>query len=213
MKQIDAVLECLNSAFQADPDGFHALLGSRVPTTQAMADHPHVIAYPSVFNAPALGPLGVINGLLTSIGLPRVAASFDNGKMTFAIAPDEAQPDEVTHNQTLDSDALVALIELVDAKNLKDSQGKTPEYEAKRLRAWALAEKVISQTSVWTAGDRPERLGYYWVTLQKDDPARVRLLFFYPEEGGWLVSVNDEKIVKDYGPITNYRRAQIPRAP
>lgn len=220
------ILGCLNSAFKADPGGMHCLMCTRVPTNQEMLDHPHVmVRREGVADYKSLGPLGVINGLLSAAGLPIVALQFVESeepgsgvttkekKVTltgFMMVPVEHQPDDIrkemegttleqkfaipsipTPDQKLweflglaaqkDIDAggkydrlvgeiekyfgvgdgslmfntkgdaaILALQELVDTKNMKDSGGKTPEYEARRLAAWEQAEKVLAMTKETT---------------------------------------------------------------
>lgn len=68
--------EILQRAFEADPNAMHALTVNRVPCNQALADDPDVI----VDNPPVLGRtqfsvgmIGVLNGILHAVDLPRVA--------------------------------------------------------------------------------------------------------------------------------------------
>lgn len=212
--QFNAILACLNSAFIADQGAVHCLMAMRVPTNQAMLEHPDVIVrQEEVADYKSLSPLGIINGLLTAAGLPRVCLQFtesidpkdDKKKVVrltgIAPAPPEGQPADLERfalkevDQPLPSPdqklweflgmagqkdidaggkydrlvseievyfgvgfgggaptkgdlAIKALQELVDTKNLKDSAGKTPEYEAKRLAAWEQAEKVLAIKTV-----------------------------------------------------------------
>jgi hypothetical protein len=213
--QIQAILNCLNSAQQADAGALHCLMAMRVPTNEALLDHPDIIVRKEEV-APyfSLGPMGVINGILTAAGLPRISIQFfaspteksADGKnplvrfVGFSLVPEEHQPDDIrkemeekelaaavaplpTADQKLweiigvlmspDANvnnqygsiiyeiekyfgvgdpkplskgdaAIKALQELVDTKNMKDSGGKTPEYEARRLAAWEQAEKILS---------------------------------------------------------------------
>lgn len=72
--------ECLNTAFAADPNAIHALLVNRVPCSQALADHPHVVVdNPPVIEGQhySVGALGLVNGVLTANGLPRIGAKFE----------------------------------------------------------------------------------------------------------------------------------------
>lgn len=73
--------ECLNTSFAADPNAIHALIVSRVPCNQSLADHPNVIvdkAYVLEGEFWQVTMLGVINGVLTANGLPRVATSWSD---------------------------------------------------------------------------------------------------------------------------------------
>jgi hypothetical protein len=81
-----AALEYMQSVFAADPAAAHALVCNRVPTNEAMIDHPFAvcesapIGHDETNAPPMLGMLGVVNGLLASLGVPSdglVAAKFD----------------------------------------------------------------------------------------------------------------------------------------
>jgi len=72
--------ECLNTAFAADPNAIHALLVNRVPCNQSLAEHPHVVVdNPPVIDGQhfSVGALGLVNGVLTANGLPRIGAKFE----------------------------------------------------------------------------------------------------------------------------------------
>lgn len=74
------MVDCLQSAFDADPAAMHALLCNRVPTNQAMVDHPHMICEPIEVlddHPPSIGMLGVLNGVLEAVGLRKVASRWD----------------------------------------------------------------------------------------------------------------------------------------
>ena len=73
--------EILQRAFEADPNAMHALTVNRVPCNQALADDPYVI----VDNPPVLGRthfsvgmIGVLNGVLVGLDLPRIAYKLDD---------------------------------------------------------------------------------------------------------------------------------------
>ena len=77
---LSKTVECLNSAFAADPNAIHALMVNRVPCNQALADHPHVVVdNPPVIDGHhfSVGALGLVNGVLTANGLPRIGAKFE----------------------------------------------------------------------------------------------------------------------------------------
>jgi hypothetical protein len=80
MLEFEKVLECLNIAFENDPNAVHALIANRVPCNERLADHPTVeVAASNVeglhFN---VGALGLINGVLVALGLPKVAMVWDH---------------------------------------------------------------------------------------------------------------------------------------
>lgn len=84
LEQKDAIaklmIDCLQTAFDADPQAMHALVCNRVPTTQGMVDHPHVICEPNPVlddNPPTVGMLGVLNGVLEAAGLHKIASKWD----------------------------------------------------------------------------------------------------------------------------------------
>jgi hypothetical protein len=82
--RIQLVINCLNDAFKQDPGAIHALMCNRVPCNAILAEHEHVVVEvpPVLDNDPvanyAVGTLGMINGVLTAAGLPRVAIKFSD---------------------------------------------------------------------------------------------------------------------------------------
>lgn len=69
-------LDYLNSINAADPRALNCLLCNRVPANQALLDHPHVVVNAVRPGVETVGLLGIINGLLTSFGLDRVASQY-----------------------------------------------------------------------------------------------------------------------------------------
>lgn len=76
---IETVVDMLNNAFKSDPSAIHTLMVNRVPCNEQLADDPFIV----VETPPALdgdhfqvGALGLINGVLGSLGMPRVAMTF-----------------------------------------------------------------------------------------------------------------------------------------
>ncbi|MFA5376044.1 MAG: hypothetical protein WC455_09895 [Dehalococcoidia bacterium] len=69
----DAMVDILNQAFEADPGAMHALLCNCVPANQGLIEMPHILvdAYNDQFKT--LSMMGVINGMLSAAGLPKVA--------------------------------------------------------------------------------------------------------------------------------------------
>ena len=72
----EAMVDCMQSAFVADPNAMHSLVCNSVPCNQALADHPHVV----VNDVPVLTSvlyrvslMGVISGILDAAGLPKIA--------------------------------------------------------------------------------------------------------------------------------------------
>lgn len=77
---LSKAVECLNTAFAADPNAIHALMVNRVPCNQALADHPDVVVdNPPVIEGQhfSVGALGLVNGILTANGLPRIGVKFE----------------------------------------------------------------------------------------------------------------------------------------
>ena len=68
---IGEVLECLNSAFRADPVALACLLANRVPCNNALEHHPFVTVsgehVPAGSSEATLGVLGLINGVLMAL--------------------------------------------------------------------------------------------------------------------------------------------------
>ena len=78
IEQFNAVLECLNSAYKADPVAMHALNSLRFPTNEAMLNHPHVeVANHQMFPGYTVGVLGLINGVMRAMGLPNIASKWE----------------------------------------------------------------------------------------------------------------------------------------
>lgn len=76
----EVALECLQSAFTADPSAIHTMIVNRVPCNRALADHPYIV----VDETPVLerghftvGLVGVVAGLMTAMGLTPIAYKFD----------------------------------------------------------------------------------------------------------------------------------------
>ena len=78
--QMDNILGCLNSAYKADPGAMHALLCNIAPANQNLVDHPHVVVEMRLKGLTTVGMLGVINGVLTSMGFTRIATKFSDTK-------------------------------------------------------------------------------------------------------------------------------------
>jgi hypothetical protein len=80
---VDSALVLLNACMALDPKAMHALIESRVPCNDALADHPTVQVL-SVDGQPHVGILGLINGLFGTdqVGRGPIAAVFgDDGKL------------------------------------------------------------------------------------------------------------------------------------
>jgi len=74
----DAVIAYFESVRQRDPAAVSALLNVRIPCNRELANHPTCeIGVSKAFVGYRLGVLGLINGLMRTMGLPEVAAQFD----------------------------------------------------------------------------------------------------------------------------------------
>jgi len=79
-KAFAKVLRCLNSAFKADPAAIHCMLCAMIPCKgNGLLKHPSVIVgrIKTSGGQHTLSPLGLINGLLNSAGMPRVAMKWE----------------------------------------------------------------------------------------------------------------------------------------
>lgn len=78
-KMTDAAIRCLNNAYKRDPNAIHALVANRVPCNKGLADDPvvQVSSTPVENGGYNVGMLGVINGILASMGLPLLAGQWD----------------------------------------------------------------------------------------------------------------------------------------
>jgi len=77
----EQVVEYLNSIYKADPNAIHSLMCNRVPcTNDNLLNHPHFVVSNSIAaeGTNLAGVLGMINGMLTSLKLEKVALSFDD---------------------------------------------------------------------------------------------------------------------------------------
>jgi hypothetical protein len=72
---IDKVIDSLNEAFESDPMAMTLLMRNKVECNEAFADHPTIqVAVEELDEEKFMvGALGLVNGVLTSAGLPRVA--------------------------------------------------------------------------------------------------------------------------------------------
>lgn len=76
--QVERVVECLETALAADRGAVSALLAHRVPCNDALAGHPTVqVGLDADEMEYVVGCLGLLNGVLSSLGLPLVAARYD----------------------------------------------------------------------------------------------------------------------------------------
>lgn len=77
----DNAIKYLNNLYNLDKSAIHALCVNRVPCNSLIADHPHAVVditpVPMMLAYPNLGMLGVINGLLTSVGATRVVMKWE----------------------------------------------------------------------------------------------------------------------------------------
>jgi hypothetical protein len=78
---IQTVVDLLNNAFKSDPSAIHALMVNRVPCNEQLADDPFIVVEtPPVLTGDhfQVGALGLINGVLGSLGMPRVALTYSD---------------------------------------------------------------------------------------------------------------------------------------
>lgn len=88
-EQLAGVLACLNEAFDDDPQAMQALLRNVVPCNEDLALHPTIVVGKNEVLEDGgweVGTLGVVNGVLSSLGVPLVASKWsepdDIGKPT-----------------------------------------------------------------------------------------------------------------------------------
>lgn len=84
---ITEVVALLNELVALDPDAMHALVESRVPCNDALADHPTVQVSSRVDGDGSgyeFGILGALNGLFGTDGISygAISASFNEGRLT-----------------------------------------------------------------------------------------------------------------------------------
>jgi len=80
---LESVLAMLNSAIAQDKEAIADILDYRVSCSKSLADSPHVVVLELAGDNYAVGALGLINATLTSLGLPRVMAVYnDSGELT-----------------------------------------------------------------------------------------------------------------------------------
>ncbi len=76
---IDTVVDLLNNAFKSDPSAIHSLMVNRVPCNEQLVDDPFIVVdKPPVLTGEyfQVGALGLINGVLGCLGMPRVALTY-----------------------------------------------------------------------------------------------------------------------------------------
>ena len=83
--QIEATrkaVNCLNDAFHVDPGAMHALICNRVPCNETFAADPFIaVDAPPVLSGDGyfcVGMLGVIVGVMSAMGLPRIAVKWSD---------------------------------------------------------------------------------------------------------------------------------------
>ena len=70
-------VDALNQAFSRDPEAISNLLAQRVTCNEGLADDPHVQVAESKGQF-TLSAIGLINGVMVSIGAQKIAARFDD---------------------------------------------------------------------------------------------------------------------------------------
>ena len=84
--QAEKVVAYLNRLFGADPVAIHALMCSPVPANKALAEDPDcVVTNPPVLPEGCyhLSLLGLVNGLMSTLGMPYVNLEFDGAPNVF----------------------------------------------------------------------------------------------------------------------------------
>ena len=102
--RLQSVLDCLNTAYSADPRAISTLMCNLTSCNKKLVDHPHIVVQSNVglCSMDAVSTLGMINGVLTAAGLPRVTIKWSDKKnldnrytfQGFVKAGDSAQPPE-----------------------------------------------------------------------------------------------------------------------
>jgi hypothetical protein len=71
-------VDVLNEAFAIDPKALFALMTNKIPCSRMFIAHPHIEVDKAnlVEEECLLGPLGLINGVLASMGEPTLALNF-----------------------------------------------------------------------------------------------------------------------------------------
>ena len=72
----------LNTLLAMDPQAFSELIDKRVPVTDELADHPDIIVAEE-----GLGPLGLLNTMLSGMGLPTVVACYEEDGTLIGFRP------------------------------------------------------------------------------------------------------------------------------
>ena len=82
-KALNKVLKCLNTAVKADKGAMYTLLCNIAPCKgKGLLNHPHVVIGRGCSRGQySVGMMGVINGVLTSIGLPRICYTMKTSKI------------------------------------------------------------------------------------------------------------------------------------
>ena len=74
----ERMLKTLNEALAADPTAIERLVEYRVSCNDRLADHPHVVVQDNVVaSGNSVGMMGILNGILSAAGLPKIAAQWE----------------------------------------------------------------------------------------------------------------------------------------
>ena len=87
MKSTEKVIDCLNDAFRRDPDAIRTLFTTWTFCNKALMKHPTVICGETGYAEHrgerwSVTALGVINGIMSTLDLPPVAAKYDIDEKT-----------------------------------------------------------------------------------------------------------------------------------
>ena len=80
-EQMTDILDCLNSAFKADPNAIHCLISHRIPCNTELAEHPDVVVGINALAGAGdtVGTIGLLNGVLSALGVEKIAVEFGPG--------------------------------------------------------------------------------------------------------------------------------------
>lgn len=81
----EIALSILNDILKLDPNAATFLIEKRCTCAPELENHPHIVVAGNASTPPLLGFLGVLNGIMSMAGLPRIEAVFDESPMSRVI--------------------------------------------------------------------------------------------------------------------------------
>jgi hypothetical protein len=93
----NSIVEFLNATWEYDPEAINRLMGMTTHCDETLANHPTIVVGAPKPNGPfRIGFIGLINGILSKAGQPKITKLVNNqsGKIVgFSVVTDEQTPE------------------------------------------------------------------------------------------------------------------------